>query len=158
MEKNLPRRAARENAFLVLFAATFDDQPLEELLAQNQEDGEHVVDAFGEQLLRMYYNHSAEVNDLISARLRNWTMKRLPRVTLSVLRLGVAELVYSPDKKPGVAINEAVELSKKYGADEDYQFVNGLLGSVARDLHIEGADEAPQETEAPAPEAEKPQE
>ncbi len=156
MEKNLPRREARENAFLLLFAATFDDQPLEDLLEKNREDGEHVVDAFGEQLLRLYYHYSAEVNDLITERLRNWTMKRLPRVTLAVLRLGVAELVYSPEKKPGVAINEAVELSKKYGADEDYQFVNGLLGSVARDLHIEGVEDAPQASAAP--EAETPQE
>ena len=140
MENVLPRREARENAFLLAFSATFGDRPLEEVLEDNRESGEHVVDAFGEQLLRMYYNHSAEVDDLIQERLRNWTMKRLPRVTLAVLRLAVAELVFSPEKKPGVTINEAVELSKKYGAEDDYQFVNGLLGSVARDLHL--ADDA----------------
>ncbi len=147
MEKNLPRREARENAFLLAFSATFGDRPLDEVLEENRESDEHVVDAFGEQLLRMYYNHSAEVDDLIQERLRNWTMKRLPRVTLAVLRLAVAELVFSPEQKTGVTINEAVELSKKYGADEDYQFVNGLLGSVVRDLHLPEADpeEAPAE-------------
>ena len=149
MENVLSRREARENAFLLAFSATFGDRSLEEVLEENREGEEHVVDLFGEQLMRMYYDHSAEVDDLIRDRLRGWTMKRLPRVTLAVLRIGVAELVYSPEKKPGVAINEAVELSKKYGGDGDYQFVNGLLGSVARDLGLTGADDA---SDAPAQE------
>jgi len=136
MEEKLTRRESRENAFMLAFAATFDDRPLDELLAENREDGEHAVDAFGEQMLRDYYEHSAEVDDLISARLRNWTMKRLPRVTLAVLRLAVAEIVFGREHKTSVAINEAVEISKKYGAADDYQFVNGLLGSVARDLGL----------------------
>lgn len=136
MENLLPRREARENAFLVAFSATFGDLPLEEVLETNRESEEHVVDAFGEQLLRLYYNHSAEVDDLIGERLRGWTMKRLPRVTLAVLRLGVAELVFGQEKMPSVVINEAVELMKKYGDDEDYQFVNGLMGSVVRDLRL----------------------
>lgn len=135
MENSLPRRESRENAFLLAFSATFDDRPLDQLLEENREGEEHVVDKFGEQLLRLYYDHSAEVDDLIRDRLRGWTMQRLPRVTLAVLRLAVAEVAFGPENKPGVAINEAVELSKKYGAAEDYQFVNGLLGSVARDLH-----------------------
>ena len=73
------------------------------------------------------------MDDLISAHLRNWTMERLPRVSLTVLRLGLAEMLYGDEQKPGVAINEAVELVKKYGAEDDYQFVNGLLGAVARE-------------------------
>ena len=50
-----------------------------------------------------------------------------------MLRLGLAEMLYGDEQKPGVAINEAVELVKKYGAEDDYQFVNGLLGAVARE-------------------------
>ena len=49
------------------------------------------------------------------------------------LRLALAEMLYGEEQKPGVAINEAVELVKKYGAEDDYQFVNGLLGAVARE-------------------------
>ena len=96
---------------------------------------------FGQRLLRAYYEHSAEVDDLISAHLRNWTMERLPRVSLTVLRLGLAEMLYGDEKKPGVVINEAVELTKKYGADEDYQFVNGLLGTVAREQGLDAESE-----------------
>jgi len=89
-------------------------------------------------------SHSAEVDDLIRDHLRNWTMERLPRVSLTVLRLALAEMLYGDERKPGVVINEAVELTKKYGADEDYQFVNGLLGAVARE---QGLDTEPVESE-----------
>lgn len=138
MQNNaLPRREARENAFLLAFSATFGDQAMEEVLGASREDeAEHPVDAYGEMLLRAYDAHSAEIDDLIRARLRNWTMNRLPRVSLTALRLALAEMLYGVEKKPGVAINEAVELVKKYGAEDDYQFVNGLLGSVVRDLGL----------------------
>ena len=146
MENILPRREARENAFLLAFSQTFGDIPLQEALDNHHEcDEEHPVDVFGQRLLRAYYEHSAEVDDLISAHLRNWTMERLPRVSLTVLRLGLAEMLYGDEKKPGVVINEAVELTKKYGADEDYQFVNGLLGTVARE---QGLDAEPEKLSA----------
>ena len=141
MENILPRREARENAFLLAFSQTFGDIPLAEALSNHAEnDEEHPVDAFSRLLLNAYYDHSAEVDDEIRAHLRNWTMERLPRVSLTVLRLALAEMLYSDEKKPGVVINEAVELTKKYGADEDYQFVNGLLGAVAREKGLDAAD------------------
>ena len=84
MENILPRREARENAFLLAFSQTFGDIPLQEALDNHHEcDEEHPVDVFGQRLLRAYYEHSAEVDDLISAHLRNWTMERLPRVSLT---------------------------------------------------------------------------
>lgn len=137
MENLLPRRQARENAFLLAFSQTFGDVPLHEALEANREcDEDRPVDDFGAHLLRTYYEHSAEVDDQISAHLRGWTIARLPRVTVTVLRLAIAEMLFGGENKPGVAINEAVELTKKYGAEEDYQFVNGLLGSVAREAGL----------------------
>ena len=142
MENILPRREARENAFLLAFSQTFGDIPLAEALSNHAEnDEEHPVDAFSRLLLNTYYDHSAEVDDEIRAHLRNWTMERLPRVSLPVLRLGLAEMLYGDEKTPGVVINEAVELTKKYGADEDYQFVNGLLGTVAREQGLDAEPE-----------------
>ncbi len=137
MENILSRREARENAFLLAFSQTFGDVSLEDALAEHAESGEeHPVDAFGKHLLNAYYDHSAEVDDEIRAHLRNWTMERLPRVTLAVLRLSIAEMLFGGENKPSVAINEAVELTKKYGADEDYQFVNGVLGAIAREHNL----------------------
>ncbi len=138
MEK-LSRRAGRENAFLAAFAATFDDMPLEEVIQRANEVGEYPLDEFAQALLAAYYDNSAQINDLIRANLKGWTLERISRVDLTVLRLAIAEALYGPEKLPGVAINEAVELAKKYGDESDYQFVNGLLGSVVRQM---GAGEA----------------
>ena len=147
MENILPRREARENAFLLAFSQTFGDIPLAEAIINHEENHEeHPVDGFSKHLLNAYYDHSAEVDDEIRAHLRNWTMERLPRVSLTVLRLAIAEMLFGGENKPGVAINEAVELTKKYGADEDYQFVNGLLGAVARDHGLD-ADAAAEQAE-----------
>ena len=99
MENILPRREARENAFLLAFSQTFGDIPLAEALSNHAEnDEEHPVDAFSRLLLNAYYDHSAEVDDEIRAHLRNWTMERLPRVSLTVLRLAVAEMLFGGER------------------------------------------------------------
>ena len=120
-EPKLTRREARENAFLAAFAATFEP---------DQGESELVLDAFA---LRLLQSHQTELDGVIEAHLKGWTLARVPRVCLVALRLALAESLYGEEKKTAVAINEAVELVKKYGAESDYQFVNGLLGTVARE-------------------------
>ena len=112
-EPKLTRREARENAFLAAFAATFEP-----------DQGESELDM---------QSHQTELDGVIEAHLKGWTLARVPRVCLVALRLALAESLYGEEKKTAVAINEAVELVKKYGAESDYQFVNGLLGTVARE-------------------------
>lgn len=128
MEKKLTRRESREMAFLTAFAATFE--PEEPTVPAE----DHATpDAFANQLLAAMNDHAAELDEIITAHLKGWTLPRVPRVSLVALRLALAEMLYGDEQKPGVAINEAVELVKKYGAEDDYQFVNGLLGAVARE-------------------------
>ena len=141
MEK-LTRRTARENAFLAAFASTFDNAMPEDVIALNNELGENRVDEFGRKLINDYYEHSAEINDIIRDHLKGWTIDRIPRVSLTVLRLALSEILYGDEKLPSVTINEAVELTKKVGGNEDYQFVNGLLGSVVRELGLADQDSA----------------
>ena len=75
MENILPRREARENAFLLAFSQTFGDIPLAEAITNHEEnDEEHPVDGFSKHLLNACYDHSAEVDDEIRAHLRNWTI------------------------------------------------------------------------------------
>lgn len=136
MDKKLTRREARENAFIAAFSVSFFENELEDVLAECREDEEHPLDAFGESLVRGYYDHTVEIDEVINSHLKGWTMNRLPRVSLVMLRLALSEIFYGEEKKPGVAINEAVEIVKTYGAETDYQFVNGLLGSVVRDMGL----------------------
>ena len=125
MEQNLTRREARENAFLAAFSATFHPDDPQPVLLNQPESHEHPLDEFSLRILRDMEAHSEEIDDVIRANLKGWTIARVPRVSLVALRVALAE-------KTSVAINEAVELVKKYGSDKDYQFVNGLLGTVAR--------------------------
>lgn len=76
-----------------------------------------------------------ELEEEISKRLKKgWTISRISKTSLVVLILAVYEMKYVSDVPPKVAINEAVNLAKKYGAEDDSRFVNGVLGSIFRDL------------------------
>ena len=73
------------------------------------------------------------IDEKIEKNSRGWKLSRLSKVSLAVLRLGIYELLFEKDTPVGVTINEAVELAKKYGGEEDAPFVNGVLGAVARE-------------------------
>lgn len=134
MEGNaVTRREARESAFLAAFSATFQPEERQEAIRDCSEMQEVTQDTFTVQLLRAMEQHAEEIDETITAHLKGWTLSRLPRVSLTALRLALAEMLYGNEQKPAVAINEAVELVKKYGDENDYQFVNGLLGTVARE-------------------------
>ena len=114
---------------MTAFAATFEPE-VPSVPAQEEQPE---IDAFGRQLLTAAQDHAQELDAIITDHLKGWTLSRVPRVSLVALRLALAEMLYGNERKTGVAINEAVELVKKYGSDNDYQFVNGLLGAVARE-------------------------
>lgn len=132
-QKSMTRRESRENAFLAAFAATFHTDLMQDPLQAGGDSEELTLDEFSKRLLNDWTDHSEEIDEMISEHLKGWTLSRLPRVSLTAMRICLAEMLYGEEKKPAVAINEAVELVKKYGADNDHQFVNGLLGSVARE-------------------------
>ena len=141
-EHKLSRRKARENAYLTAFALTFhEDQPQNELDAL-AENGELPLDDFACQLLRDLNDHGDEIDALIRSHLKGWTLERLSRASVVAVRIALAELLYGSEQKPGVAINEAVELAKRYGGETDHQFVNGLLGAVARERGTPAGDPA----------------
>ena len=89
-------------------------------------------------LARELYNgcrvERAAVDAVIDKRLHNWTLQRLAVVDRSILRIGAYELLYRSDVPPKVAINEAIELAKRFGSDaKTAKLVNGVLDKIARD-------------------------
>lgn len=76
--------------------------------------------------------HLDFLDDSISPYLKNWTLERLSRVDLAILRLATYEIFFRKDVPAPVAINEAVELSHRFSADESGGFINGVLGSLLR--------------------------
>ena len=130
----MKRRTARENAFIAAFEASFRPQELAEIIADSREFEEFAVDEYGQALLLNLEAHREEIDTLIASKLKDWTLARLPRVNAAILRLAVAEMRFSgQNDMDSVVINEAVELAKKYAGDDDYQFINGVLGAISRD-------------------------
>ncbi len=79
-------------------------------------------------------DHVDELDAAIAARAKGWTLARMPVLDLNVLRLGAFELAHRPDIPVAVAIDEAVELAKRFSTDDSGRFVNGLLSALVEDL------------------------
>lgn len=87
------------------------------------------------QLLTTIVEHREKIDDLIRTSLVDWNFDRLPQIDRSVLRIAVAEMVFL-DTPMQIAINEAVELGKRYSDEEGYRFLNGVLRRVSKQLTI----------------------
>jgi N utilization substance protein B len=74
------------------------------------------------------------VDKMIRAHLKNWDFSRLNRVDLAILRLSVYTLMFQTDIAPSITINEAIGISKEFGSDDSYRFVNGVLDSIRKAL------------------------
>jgi transcription antitermination protein NusB len=119
------RRQARRTAFIVLYQWDLTGQPLASLY-----DGE--VDDFARETAEAVAERAEELDRRIDAAAEDWTADRLGAPERNILRIGVYELE-SGRVPPEVAINEAVELAKRYASDDAARLVNGILGRIARE-------------------------
>lgn len=129
----MSRRKSREQAFALLFEKSFNDLPVMELAEGAQDARETVVEPFALALATGAEDKLAEIDARIDACSHKWSRDRISRVALAVMRLAIYEMLYDDDTPVSVAINEAVELAKRYGGDEDSSFVNGILGTISRE-------------------------
>lgn len=128
----MTRRESRETAFALLFEHTFSDEGMETVIENAMEAETLVPDEFAVSLATGAANQQAVLDQRIEGASHKWSVQRISRVALSVMRLAVYEILYLDDIPVSVSINEAVELAKKYGGDEDATFVNGVLGGIVR--------------------------
>ena len=128
----MSRRKSREQAFALLFEKSFNDQPVMDLAEGAQDAREFIIEPFALALAQGAEEKLAEIDARIDEFSHKWSRNRISRVALAVLRLAVYEMLYDDDTPVSIAINEAVELAKKYGGDEDSSFVNGVLGGISR--------------------------
>jgi len=91
-------------------------------------------DVYLESILAGVSEKQEELDSRIAGYLKNWSLERLARVDLAILRLAAYEILYRDDVPAAVAVNEAVELSHRFSTDEAGGFINGVLGSLLRDL------------------------
>ncbi len=132
----MTRKEAREQAFIIIFEKEFNsDYSLDEIIDAARDAELFEADEFARSLSEKTLLGMDMLDDTITANLKGgWKISRISKVSLAILRLAVCEMMNFPDIPVSVSINEAVELAKKYAAEEDYSFVNGLLASVSREM------------------------
>ena len=130
----LPRREARESAFLIVFEKIFDSELTFDKIAENNDISEFFrFDDFTKNLVNAVFNNIDEIDSIIENNLIDWDFSRISNIAKSLLRLGTAELkMYKTDIR--IVCNEIVELAKKYSDQKDASFINGVLGSIARQV------------------------
>ncbi len=129
---SITRRAARECALKALYSFGFhaEEDPIMHF-ALICAEGEIPTNDFAASLFSGTVEHLSEIDNKIREHAKGWTLERISRMSLSILRLCSYELMYTDVPKP-VALNEAVELAKSYDTDEAPGFINGVLNSVAK--------------------------
>ncbi len=133
------RRQARIIAFQSLFSQDVNPLGLEELLqlgwmeAQERQDLEPDVVLFARFLITGTVEHWTEINSVIEAQLRNWDFDRVGKVDLALLRISVFQMLFAQDIPAKVAIDEAIDISKRFSSDDSYRFINGVLDGLRKE-------------------------
>lgn len=128
------RSELREHIFRILFRIEFQPkEEMEEQLALYLEELESAKDT-EKEYIRTKYAAIAEkvemIDEKINASVTGWKTSRMGKVDLTILRLAVYEIEWDEEVPQGVAINEAVELAKRYAGEESPSFINGVLGKI----------------------------
>ncbi len=131
----MTRRESREQAFIIIFEKSFNpDVGPDELIEIASEYELLEPDDFFISLIKTEEENDEKIEEVIGSNTRGWKLRRIPKVSLAVLKIALTEILFMDDVPNGVAVNEAVELAKKYATPEDASFINGLLGTVVRSL------------------------
>ncbi|MBR3641178.1 MAG: transcription antitermination factor NusB [Oscillibacter sp.] len=143
------RNTAREIAVHLSYELSFTDKTVDDLLDERltaeafallAEEDELYAEAPGEKqdayirrLVRGVAEHGAELDGYIDKYAKGWRFSRIPLVASAIMRVAMFEILYMQDIPNGAAINEAVEIAKKYETPETVKFINGILGSFVRE-------------------------
>ena len=122
-------RRARELALQLLYQHEHTGADLDAMQTEFDEwiSASDEVREFADFLLRGTLAHLGELDDELARQTAHWRLERLAAVDRNILRLAMFELVHEPETPPAVVIDEAIEIAKKYGAEESGRFVNGVL-------------------------------
>ncbi len=129
------RSQEREQAFILVFEKAFNpDSSINDIFDLAIESEFMKPSDFAEKLALETVNNADSIDAKIKEFAVGWPIGRITKVSLSILRIAICEILYMDDIPVSVSINEAVELAKTYAGKEESQFINGVLGSVARSL------------------------
>ena len=156
------RRKARDFAFKLIYESNVQkDKDISELIADTEAAQEFFADKVATEYIQSTLNgvteKREELDGIISENAKGWKLNRISATSGAILRLAIYEMLYSDNIPFVVAINEAVELAKKYDHDKAPKFINGILNAVAEQKGLKAPKTAPA-PEATAEEAPKTEE
>lgn len=137
----MSRRKSRIIAFQALYSWNVSRVPTEELLTFSwlKKDSEFTPNELEEQTFASFIisgtiDHLDEIDNLISSHLSSsWTMERINKVSLAILRTSTYEIKFQTGSNPKIVIDEAVNIAKEYGSDDSYKFINAILDKIEKD-------------------------
>lgn len=127
------RKKARDNAFKCIYQLEFmDDKNVEKLLEYCYDENQNTDNEkeYIQKVVNGVVGNLSIIDDNILKNLKNWTINRIAKIDLAILRLAIYEILYLEDIPAKVSVNEAVELAKEYGGTDSKSFVNGLLAKI----------------------------
>ncbi len=129
------RSRAREQALQILYFVDLTGTPAADALPLFRENFDSPEDdfPFAEQLVSGIQTNQATLDKALEDSSDNWKLSRMSRIDRNILRLGAFELLHCPETPSSVAIDEAIELAKKYGDEHSPSFVNGILDRISRE-------------------------
>jgi len=130
----MTKHQCRENAFLLLFEASFRDDTPEELYSVAEEIAEIGINDHVKKLVEGVLSQTDEIDQIIASYSTKRAVNRIPRINLIILRMAIYELLNIPETPVNVVVSEAVGLSETYAIAEDTAFINGVLGAYVRTL------------------------
>ena len=134
----MKRQKSREKAMELLFSMELSKNSYEETIENFIEDYEmdlNTIDVeYLKNVVKIVNDNVEAIDERIIQSLVNWKLDRVSKVNLTILRLAVGEMIFIEDVPGSVAINEAVELTKKYSDEKSCSFVNGVLDKVLKSL------------------------
>ncbi len=138
------RRRARECALQMLFSYDVARPSVEELVETfwgEMAEAAEEVRVFANELAVGTITHLEEIDERIKIRTEHWRIPRMAIVDRNLLRMAVYEFLYQPNTPKTVAINEALEIARRFSTNEATQFINGILDAIKRDLETQGTQE-----------------
>lgn len=129
---SISRRKARELAFILLFEKSFTNESIDEIIERAKEARQIEVNEFTMMLVKGAQDQMSTVDEIIYENSEKWKEGRISRVAMAIMRIAVFEMLFVHDMDESISINEAVELAKKFGDDNDPAFINGVLGGISR--------------------------
>ncbi len=128
----MKRSEMREQAFLLTFEGLFSSgEDIDEVIELYSENVE-AVSKYAKDVFTGVKSSIDQYNEVINKYSKSWKVSRLPKVTLAILYVALYEMENVEDVADSIAINEAVELAKKYAGENDASYINGILGAVSR--------------------------